>query len=192
MSLTRALATAGLAVALSITLACTTSRDIPRADHMHGPLPHQQLRSPDYDRITFWAPLDNEVYERVRVSDGEIMAFGGPLVLTRDQELIVHEFGPPEYGRRFRSLEGERVLEWLLIDQNLMCQFVEGTLVYQGEIRDLEHTLLRHGAPAEVMYNVHSLGGNERVTFIYSKSLEPDSQYYSFSNGQLVYEDRHR
>jgi hypothetical protein len=173
---------AGWALALVLALGCARTRDIPRADHMHGPFPRQYLRTQDYAWDTFISWIAREVYEPVgRLSRR----------LSRDQRLIVHEFAPPIHSREFKSLERERILEWLNIDHDLMCQFIDGTLVYQGEIRDLEHTLLRHGRPSSVIYHQDE-GEIERVTFIYKEVYNMERQYFDFANGHLITEDRHR
>ncbi|MBN1476670.1 hypothetical protein JXA47_07955 [Candidatus Sumerlaeota bacterium] len=165
-----------------LALGCTGSRSFPRADYVHGPIPHQARRTTDYSREAFWAPLNRTAYEALEHL---------PRRMSTDQDLVVREFGPPQWGREFESLEGEDVLEWLQVDQNRLFQFVEGELVFEGDIRDLEHTLLSHGVPDEVLYHVVD-PGVERVTFIYSDvNRSSRAMYFDFSNGMMTFEERH-
>jgi hypothetical protein len=167
---------------IGLVLGCaSSSRDIPRADHMHGPIPHQVRRAPNYASMTFWSHLNHEVYEPVEGLPGD---------LSIDQELTIREFGQPDYWRDFTSLEGENVTEWLNIDHGVLHQFVDGEKVFQGDIRDLEHTLLRYGAPNEVSYRILS-PQIERVLFMYQPAFSRRASYFDFANGALVHQNRH-
>lgn len=155
---------------------------IPAADHMHGPVPHQVRRLSDYRSEAFWSHLHPDIFEVVEAL---------PRHMSVDQELTVREFGQPDYQREFEALTGEEVLEWLSMDHGVLHQFVDGTLVFQGEIRDLEHTLLRFGAPNSVMYRMQD-PQIERVTFMYRRAFTTASQYFDFANGALIFEGRNQ
>jgi hypothetical protein len=172
---------AACAVALTAFLGCAGNRSVPRADYIHGPLPHQARRAPDYAGETFWARLAPEAYEPMSAV---------PAQLSPDQDLAVREFGPPEYRREFESLEGEDVLEWLDLDHDTLFQFIDGELVYQGEIRDLEHALLRYGYPNEAIYHLQE-ANVERLTFVYEPPYAHRRRIVSFANGIQVFEERH-
>ena len=71
-----------------------------------------------------------------------------PFNLSPSALNVLQQIGQPDYMRRkFRSLEQERVEEWLYLDRGEMYQFVRGALVYEGPITDYELTLLRLGYP---------------------------------------------
>lgn len=174
----RLIAVAPLAAAFALGCA---SRTVPPADYIHGPVPHQARRATDYATETLWSTLAREAYRPLaRV----------PARRSPDQDLVIREFGPPSHERRFDSIENEAVVEWLNIDHNQLFQFVGGRLVFQGEIRDLEHTLLRHGQPSIAMY--HQFDPEiERVTFVYAEPYTMERLYFNFANGMLDFEERH-
>jgi hypothetical protein len=157
------------------------SRQFPRADYAHGPMPHQARRVQNYPDLTRWSRLSHEAYEPVHSL---------PRRLSVDQDLIVREFGQPAYQRQFETAEGEKVLEWLNIEQNLCFQFVDGELVFQGPIRDIEQILLSHGRPQIASAHIDE-SNIERVFFVYTHPFSMDRQYFSFANGQLIYEEHH-
>jgi hypothetical protein len=170
-----------LAVAGALLAFGCASRVIPPADYIHGPYPHQARRAPDYGSQTLWSTLHRNAYEPLTQA---------PSRLSPDQDLVVHEYGPPTHRREFRSLEGEVVVEWLNVDQNRLFQFTGGRLIFDGDIRDLEHTLLRYGSPQDVTY--HQFDPEiERVTFIYRQPYTMRMQYFDFANGTLDYEEHH-
>lgn len=108
-----------------------------------------------------------------------------------DQETILTEWGVPDYVRKpFKSLEGERVHEWVYLDEYRIFQFVKGELVYDGPLTDFEQTLMRLGYPDRMVTLVDDLG---RVihTLNYRAVLFPyrlDTLY--FSNDVLVHSAR--
>jgi len=112
--------------------------------------------------------------------------------LTDEQRQWVGKNGQPEYRRRvFRSREGERVDEWVYLKKNKLVQFVQGHVVYQGEVTDLEVTMIRLGYPRNVMMGQVE-PGMERLTFIYSRPIDLEREVFSFSNGKLVYRQTQR
>jgi hypothetical protein len=173
--------TLALAAASALLALGCASRTPPPADYIHGPLPHQERRAPDYSHDTFWSHLSHEAYETLSQA---------PADRSEDQEMVVREFGPPTHRREFTSLMGEDVVEWLNIGQNQLFQFIGGALAYQGEIRDIEHTLIRWGRPNEVIYR-HQDPEIDRVTFIYRPAYSVESTYFDFANGTLDYEEHH-
>ncbi len=170
-----------LALSAMLALGCASNRTIPRADYQHGPLPHQHRRLHQWGSMAFWSRLSPDVYDAVESL---------PRDLSVDQDLTVREFGPPQWEREFKSLDRERVLEWLNIDHGLVFHYIDGELVFQGPIRDIEHVMLRHGQPNRVLQSM-TTAQVERVTFVYSRVFSLAREYHSFANGALVTEDYH-
>lgn len=84
-----------------------------------------------------------------RLPHGELqlMPGTGELMLS-DRGQLLEDFGPPTLMRySFKSREGEKIEEWLYRDSLLVFQFVDGQLVYQGPMSDLETLLIIHGYP---------------------------------------------
>lgn len=169
-----------LATVLLLPLGCAPSLQPPRSDYIGGPLPQQFRRTTDYRSETFWSRLSPDAYERLERL---------PQHLSTDQQLIVQEFGAPDYQREFESLENEDVVEWLNVDRNTLYQFIDGSLVFEGDMRDLEHVLLRRGYPYRVIYNI-DYPGVERITFMYREVFGSGLEFYSFARGMLIHQER--
>lgn len=110
-----------------------------------------------------------------------------PGVLSDDQRQYISRNGQPDYRRRpFRSREGERVEEWAYLAQDKLVQFVKGHVVYEGEVTDMEKTLIRLGYPEGCILGQRE-PGVEGVTFVYRTPADLQSEIYVFANGKLVF-----
>jgi hypothetical protein len=114
---------------------------------------------------------------------------GGELhwLLSPDQKAIIAEYGQPDYLRRtFRSTRGDLVKEWAYLEKGKIFQFVRGKMVYEGDLTDLEKTLILRGYPNHVFYL--QLDPNiTRMTFVYKGIFGLRRQTFSFANGRLCY-----
>ncbi len=69
-------------------------------------------------------------------------------LLSDEQEDLISRYGQPDYIRRtFFSTRGDRVHEWLFWDDQRVAQFVQGQVVWEGQLTDLEKVLLLYGRP---------------------------------------------
>jgi hypothetical protein len=102
---------------------------------------------------------------------------------------VLAKWGQPDWLRGpFRTTRGDQATEWLFERQNRIFQWVDGELVYQGPVTDVERTMLVHGAPSQVM--ITQLEPNiRRETFIYRETFRGSGheRVYSFSNGKLIF-----
>ena len=108
-------------------------------------------------------------------------------LLSQDQKEIIAEYSQPDYLRRtFRSARGDLVKEWAYLAQGKIFQFVRRQLVFEGELTDLEKTLIQYGYPSFVF--VEQLESDiTRLTFIYENMFGLRRQMFSFANGRLCY-----
>jgi len=83
------------------------------------------------------------------------------------------------------------VEEWLRLTSNRLVQFVKGRVVYEGEVTDLERTMVTYGYPRSCLVG-QSEPGVERWTFIYSRPFDLEREVFSFANGKLVYRQTQR
>ena len=81
--------------------------------------------------------------------------------------------------------------EWLRLTSNRLVQFVKGRVVYEGEVTDLERTMVTYGYPRSCLVG-QSEPGVERWTFIYSRPFDLEREVFSFANGKLVYRQTQR
>ena len=112
--------------------------------------------------------------------------------LTDEQRLWVSRNGQPEYRRRrFLSREGEWVDEWVNVSQNKMVQFTRGRVVYEGDVTDLEKTMITYGYPRGVLVQ-QAEPEVEFWTFVYSRPFDLERELFCFANGKLVYRQTQR
>ena len=87
-------------------------------------------------------------------------------LLTPEQLELLKEEGQPEYYRSFLTMERETIEEWLYWKKAKIDQFRRGTLVYEGELTDLERVLLERGYP-DVVQMMRHYGGARAYSFVY-------------------------
>lgn len=90
-----------------------------------------------------------------------------------DQKTIVDLWGQPDYRRKaFQSLQGERVEEWLYLDNQRIFQFVRGEMIFDGPLTDLEQVLLRYGYPDRGTMTISEFG-TVKHTLLYNRVFGP-------------------
>ncbi len=103
-----------------------------------------------------------------------------------DQRLILEQWGDPDYVRKtFRSLQGERVVEWVYLDKKRVIQFIKHEMIFDGELTDLEQIMLRNGYPDRI---VTTIGESRHVhqTLVYNSILTADRlDEYHLTNGWI-------
>lgn len=148
--------------------------------------PHESKRYPRHLAVDFRTRFLTQAYSPVKPRE-PIHEF-----LTEPQREILLEYGQPEYVRRpFTSRLGETVDEWIYLAQNQMFQFVRGRVVYQGEVSDLERTMIRRGYPTEaLMWQADP--GIERLLLVYGAPWDLRREVYTFANGRLLFSQKTR
>ncbi len=108
------------------------------------------------------------------------------LVPETDEFVIAKEWGKPDWVRKsFRSLLGERVDEWLYMDEDRMFQFVGGMLVYDGPVTDYERILIQRGYP-DRHRSSQTDSGNRVDELVYQSVFFPWFEDFYLANGQIV------
>lgn len=103
-----------------------------------------------------------------------------------DQTETVAEWGKPDFVRRFRSMNGEAVREWIYKDNPMVMQFVGKELVYTGPITDLEKVFLTYGRPDN--YEVYKTdAGGTNMNFVYQGLWFKRLEDFKFNNDKLVF-----
>ena len=98
---------------------------------------------------------------------------------------ILSEFGAPDAVRRpYKSLEGERVKEWVYIDKDRVFQFVAGELVYEGPVTDSEVILMTYGYPNTCIRTMHEPDVVNR-SFRYTEYFSRNEKVFLLINDQL-------
>lgn len=179
MSVSAACARAGALLAIAgLAAGCNTVQHAPLLLMTDGgePIAYKRLeRFPQRDFFHHWT---RQVYLPPKANfEPEGM----------DQEVIFEQWGTPDYYRkRFRSLEGQMVDEWIYYGDRILFQFVEGRLVYDGAVTDLETLFLRRGFPDRMIVKMGETGKVKHV-FYYTSYLDPSRQEsYNLTNGRII------
>ena len=107
-----------------------------------------------------------------------------------DFETIIEQWGPPDYVRKpFQSLEGDRVEEWIYLDEQRLFQFVANELVYDGPVTEFELLFLRLGYPNRVFTTIGDSGIVRSVLFYRTIFMPWRMETYSLANGWIVHAD---
>jgi hypothetical protein len=103
-----------------------------------------------------------------------------------DQAATVKTWGRPDWVRKpFRSLEDERVSEWLYLDKGHIFQFVGEDLVFEGPLTDYEQTLLGRGYP-DRDFSLRRENGEREDLFLYNRVFAPWLEEFKFRDGWII------
>ncbi len=108
-------------------------------------------------------------------------------MLSPEQLTIVEAWGEPDYVRKpFRSLDGEKVREWIYLEDRTLFQFVGGEVAYEGPLTDFEDLLIRYGYPDHLVTTVGETG-IVRTVMVYRHVFGGTPlATYNLHDGQLV------
>jgi len=177
MSRTIGKAAATLALVVFV-LACASGK-APRWNYDTEGRPSQYKRYPRNIQVDYASKFRRVAYKKVT---RPIESF-----LTDEQRQWVGKHSQPDYRRRsFWSRESERVDEWIYLTQNILVQFVQGHVAYEGEVTDVERIMITHGYPRGCIIG-QSEPGTEQWTFVYSRPFDLEREVYSFANGKLLF-----
>ncbi len=155
---------------------CTTNKK-PRFNNEDGQV--QQFRRytgrPAADLLFRW---DDRAFARV---DSDIDGVRFPDMLD-----VLDRHGRPDYKREdVKARRNEIFDEWVYWDRNVLCQFIQGQLVYEGPLLDSDKYLVNLGYPSTAYFQQYE-EGPVREIWIYEHVLEAGSRTVSFSDGKLV------
>ncbi|MDK2970662.1 MAG: hypothetical protein PWP23_417 [Candidatus Sumerlaeota bacterium] len=158
--------------------ACSTNRK-PRYDMEDGQSVsfRRYTGRPCVDHIFKWS---KKAFHKV---DGELS-----IVPSEDANEVLQRHGKPDYIRTDVQAEGDEIFdEWVYWDQNVILQFIDGQLVYEGELLDSDKVLVRRGYPSRAYSQQYEIGPR-REFWIYQDLFEVGEDSYSFSNGKMIFQ----
>ncbi len=108
--------------------------------------------------------------------------------LSESQKDILERQGQPDYVRRsFKATTGETVDEWAWWDREVIGQFVQRELVFEGLLTDMDKTLIRYGYPRRSWRQAYEAGGVQRDIWDYQGFLiDTRGAIMTFSEGKLI------
>lgn len=172
-----------LLVVAAFGCACATGSP-PRWRYDADGQPQQYKRYPRHIAVDYFSRFRRTAYVKV---EQPLERF-----LSDEQRAWISDNGQPDYCRRpFRSRLKERVEEWIYLPQNKLVQFVQGHVVYEGEVTDLERVMIRYGYPRGAIVGQME-PTLERFTFVYSRPLDLEREVFSFSDGKIIFRQTQR
>ncbi|MBI1785467.1 hypothetical protein HYR69_10020 [Candidatus Sumerlaeota bacterium] len=107
-----------------------------------------------------------------------------------EQKNILEQWGQPNYIRKsFRSLQDERVEEWVYLEQRRIFQFVKHAVAFEGDLTDLEQLLIRLGYP-DRMITLIGESGIERTTLYYGNIFVPGRHdTFELADGWIIHSE---
>jgi len=110
--------------------------------------------------------------------------------LSESQRDVLARHGQPDYTREgWRSESNEIVDEWIYWDRQVIVQFVQNQLVYEGEVTDMDGYRLRYGYPDRSWSQIYETGVRRDFWDYKGQFLKTDGLMVSFTNGSLVSEN---
>ncbi len=107
-------------------------------------------------------------------------------LLSDDQKNVLNEQGKPEYVREnYRADSNEIVTDWAFVSKRKIYQFIEGQVVYQGDLSDYDEMLIRRGRPDFVKVMANKDFGRTDL-FTYKDWITHKTDQYGFKNGVLA------
>jgi len=100
---------------------------------------------------------------------------------------IIRQWGKPDYIRKpFRSLQNEKIEEWVYIEYQTVMQFVAHELVFEGPLTDYEQILIRKGYPNQATVLIGETG-IERQSLVYYGWLPGRVEMFNLTNGWIAH-----
>lgn len=166
---------------LAITLMACTTNTKPFFDSSNdSDMPEQIRRYTGRPAVDFVHRFDSRAFERATKDN-----FG---IVTEDKQEVIDRHGRPDYFREnVKAQRNETFDEWVYWDDNVICQFISGELVYEGELLDSDRTLVTWGYPSWASFQEYELGP-VREHWIYEGTITVGIKSFDFSNGKLVFQ----
>lgn len=165
-----------MVAALSLGGCASTRSPLPQRLDAGG-VPHSFKRAEQYPQRDYYHHCVRKAYRKTNYMFEPV---------GRDQELTVTQWGQPDWIRKpFRSLENEKVTEWLYLKENHLFQFIGTELVYDGPLTEYEQTLLARGFPDRTHMVLRENGEREDL-FVYTRLFTPWLEQFKFRDGRLI------
>ena len=162
----------------AFALSCSTGA-APRWTYDAKGRPAQYKRYPRNIAVDYFTRWRRVAYDKVEQPLEDF--------LSEEQRALIGKNGQPDYRRRpFGSREGERVEEWVYFKKNRLVQFVGGHVVYEGEVTDMERTMITLGYPSYCQIG-QAEPGVETWTFVYKRPFNLEREVFTFANGKLTF-----
>jgi hypothetical protein len=109
-------------------------------------------------------------------------------VMTEDKVDVLTRHGRPDYLRDdIKARSDEFFDEWVYWDRNVLVQFINGELVFEGPLLDSDRYLVQYGYPARAYHQQYEVGP-VRETWLYDRLIDTNNMTVSFSDGVLAFQ----
>jgi hypothetical protein len=168
-----------IVLALAAASAACTNNSKPRFDV-------EDEKATAFRRYT-GRPATDYVFRWSKVAFDRVASdIDGPL--SEDKTEMLERRGRPDYKRdNVKATRPETFDEWVYWDQNVLVQFIQGDLVYEGDLLDSDKTLVTYGYPSSAWSQKYEYGPT-RELWVYEHLFDMGGRSYSFSDGKLNFE----
>lgn len=153
-------------------------------------------------RYNMSAPLEIETFKRLTLHENRDFIYTWkkdayskvtkPLRYNNSEDMrdALTRHGQPDYLRQgWKSTSNEIVDEWVYWDRDMVLQFVQNQLVYEGELTDMDKYRVRYGYPRRAWQQVYETGVRRDFWDYQNIGLDAGGRIVSFTNGSLVSEN---
>lgn len=169
---------AAAVMVLVVATGCTTNRK-PRFDSSTGE-PEQFRRYTNRPGVDYIFRFNKQAFAK---ADSDYDGVRSP-----DKLDVLNRHGRPDYTRDdIRAKANETFDEWVYWDRNVLCQFIQGELVYEGPLMDSDRTLVTYGYPTRAYYQAYETGPVREI-WIYEGLMTAGDRTVSFSDGKKIHE----
>jgi len=110
---------------------------------------------------------------------------GPHFLLSQEQKDVKQKYGPPEYiSSSYLSSRGDYVIEWLYLEKDVMFQFVNRHIAYEGPVSDKERVLVTYGYPDKAQ--MVATRDIIREEYHYYTLFGIPKKVFNFVNGKLA------
>jgi len=109
--------------------------------------------------------------------------------LSASQQDVLARHGQPDFIRRnFTAHTNEKVTEWAYVDRLVIAQFVQGELVFEGPLTNMDRYLIDHGYPRRAWKQDYPDGAKRDVWDYQAVLFDTQGKIVSFTDEKLVSE----
>lgn len=112
--------------------------------------------------------------------------------VSPDQKDVLARHGQPDYLRKsWRALNADELVdEWAYWDRNVCVQFVQGQLVWEGPLTDMDRIRIQYGYPKRSSTQKVETGVRRDV-WDYQGMTDSRGMIFTFTEEKLVSENRY-
>jgi len=163
-----------------VIVSCNTNKKPRFQSDNETDMPSQFRRYTNRPAVDYTFRFNKQAFTQVENDEFDIM--------SDDKRDVITRHGRPDYFREnIKARRNEIFDEWVYWHENIICQFVAGELVFEGELLDSDRALIDWGYPSYANHQKYEYGPVREI-WIWESELVVGERMMSFSDGKLVTE----